>query len=136
MNLEWKTIFKKLLCGASSAAISMRTGRNPAGRSLTAGWLFSCFRTTPNIDDMAGNPLTARGCFWRRYAGVCEKERLLRVRTRSEMRTRLPHCQPIPRCNDNNCPSVSPSASLCAGRHRPTQASLKPPCWSLHLKPS
>lgn len=33
-------------------------GPEPGARSLTAGWLFSCFRTTPNIDDMAGkNPL-------------------------------------------------------------------------------
>lgn len=69
------------------------------------------------------------GVLWKRATA-------LRVRTRSEVRTRLPHCQPIPRCNDNNCPSVSPPAPLCEGRHRPTQAFLKPARWSVHLKPS
>lgn len=57
----------------------LRMGRRRAGRLLTAGWLFSCFRTTPNIDDMAGNPLADRGSDWR-YAGVWRKnkERLCR----------------------------------------------------------
>lgn len=30
--------------------------RRPGCQGLTAGWLFSCFRTTPNIDVMASCP--------------------------------------------------------------------------------
>lgn len=33
---------------------------SPRCRGLTAGWLFSCFRTTPNIDDMARGPTGRR----------------------------------------------------------------------------
>lgn len=31
--------------------------KNTHGSGLTAGWLFSCLATTPNMDDMADNPV-------------------------------------------------------------------------------
>lgn len=49
---------------------------------------------------------------------------LRRVWTRREAHIR-PFCrQPIPRCNDNSCPSVCQRP--CAGIYLPTEASLKP----------
>lgn len=116
---------------ASFAALPMSPsglGWNRAGRSLTAGWLFSCFRTTPNNDDMAGNPLAVLGCFWRRYAWLWRKERLCGGHIRPLW------WQPIPHCNDNSWPS----APMCG--HKPARRLY----WSLlvslrgksHLKAS
>lgn len=104
---------------ASSAARSMsplHMGRRRAGRLLTAGWLFSCFRTTPNIDDMVGNPLADRGSVWR-YAGVWreKKERLCWGRGGAWTRTSAP-----------SAGSQSRTATTTAGRLSAPMCGHKP----------
>lgn len=102
---------------ASSAALSMsplRMGRNRAGRSLTAGWLFSCFRTTPNNDDMAGNPLADLGSFWRRYAGVWKKERRCGGSGRAEKHTYAPSAGSQSRTATTTAVRLSASAHVRA----------------------
>lgn len=121
--------------GASSAARSMsplRMGRRRAGRLLTAGWLFSCFRTIPNIDDMAGNPLADRGSVLR-YAGVerKKKERLCGGCGGGGTRTSAP--PPLLAANPALRQQLAVCLRPCAGINLPADAS---PCISAHLKQS
>lgn len=120
--------------GASSAARSMsplRMGRRRAGRLLTAGWLFSCFRTTPNIDDMAGNPLADRGSVWR-YAGVWRKKKSVFAEgVEAQGRARPP---PLLAANPAlRRQQLAVCLRPCAGINLPAEAL---PCISAHLKPS
>lgn len=92
-----------------------------ACQGLTAGWLLSCFRTTPSIDDMATGatrrqvmgPMRTCG---RKCALVwmsrCVVSLFVQVRTQSAKCWSRPRCQPIPRCDDNSC-TCGPCWSVC-----------------------
>lgn len=122
---------------ASSAARSMsplHMGRRRAGGLLTAGWLFSCFRTTPNIDDMAGNPLADRGSVWR-YAGVWrgKKKSVFAEGVEAQGRARPP---PLLAANPAlRRQQLAVCLRPCAGKKKDLPAEVLL-CIGAHLKPS